>query len=86
MLLPAKVDSTAKDLSLLKNSFNLLKYNFPAEIGTLSIALGDISFAISSAFKNSNFFSDKRTSAKVLFPLPFAPAIIYRIFSLLTIR
>ncbi|HIS89535.1 TPA: hypothetical protein IAA87_08950 [Candidatus Avigastranaerophilus faecigallinarum] len=54
--MPAKVDSTAKDLSLLKNSFNLLKYNFPAEIGTLSIALGDISFAISSAFKNSNFF------------------------------
>ena len=78
--MPESVDSTANDFPSLKNIANLLKYSLPAEIGTSFIEFGAISFAISSALRNDNPFSGNSTSASVLFPLPFAPAIIYNIF------
>ena len=73
------MNSIAKDFLFNRSLSNFSKTILPAFILTLSILSGQSSFAISSAFKNSIFSSDKSSLAKVLLPLPFAQAIINKI-------
>lgn len=79
--MPDEVVSIAKDFPLFSRSSSLFKTILPALIFTLSIFSGQISFATSSAFKNSKFSDGKSSVARVLLPLPFAPAIMYKILS-----
>ena len=80
MLFEDNVVSNAKS-TVSEISLSILFSNiFPASIDTESELKGEIAFAIESALIYSLHFSisGKTENEDVVFPAPFAPAIIYK--------
>lgn len=77
-VVPDSVLSTSMFFFLFKHLLNLLKNILPAFNFTLSTLLLS-SLAISSALRKIVGSSSKNSLAKVVFPLPFEPAIMLTI-------